>query len=408
MSEVVSEQDHKREFIQALKDSLKQGTFVKLTLGKYRGEDPNLQKVLIRLVRVKKGEKLFFLYRHQTRDTVKNHSFGEGAALVGQLLGDSFLSGHLFTTAKNIEIEFSKSGSARLSTSNPTFTQSPAKAHNKEKQRQIDPHSFYLRALGITSDDGKVRDKMQDKWKQVNKFIEIVGNLFDNSGLKEQKEISIVDMGAGKGYLTFATYDYFNNIRGIKCRVTGVDTREELVALDNDIARESGFDALKFERGFIGEFDLQQADILIALHACNTATDDAMFKGISSDVSIIICAPCCHHQIRPQIKKPEALRGILKHGVMLEREAEMITDSLRGLWLEHSGYTTKLFEFVSTEHTPKNVMIVGTKHGRPVDTNRLGQQITELKNFYGIQEQQLESLLNAADREGAASQSSAP
>ncbi|MEO6390766.1 MAG: SAM-dependent methyltransferase [Pyrinomonadaceae bacterium] len=395
MPEELIEQDQKQDFIKALRAGLKAGTFVKMTLGKYRGDDPNLQKLLIRLVKVKKKDKLFFLYRHQTRDTVKNHDFGEGVAIVNQLLGEEFMSAHLFTTANNFEIEFTKQGKSRLITSAPTFTQNQAKTHNKEKQRQIDPQSFYLRALGITNDLGQVKDKMVDKWKQVNKFIEIIGNLFENSSLAEKKEISIVDMGAGKGYLTFATYDYFNNLRKIKCRVTGVDTREELVMLDNVIARESGFEELNFERGFIRDFDLKDADILIALHACNTATDDALFKGITAGVSIIICAPCCHHQIRPQINKPEALRGVLKHGIMLEREAEMITDSLRALLLEQSGYATKLFEFVSTEHTPKNVMIVGTRRDRNVNTEAIGRQIEELKTFYGIREHQLEELLCA-------------
>jgi SAM-dependent methyltransferase len=401
MDEEVSEQDHKRDLIRLLRDALKQGTFVKMTLGKYRGDDPNMQKLLIRLVRVKKRDKLFFLYRHLTRDTVKNHDFSEGTGIVAKLLGEEFMSAHLFTTTNNFEIEFSKQGKSRLITSAATFQQSPSKAHNRQKQRQIDPHSFYLRALGITNDQGQVRDKMGDKWKQVNKFIEILGNLFENSGLADKKELSIVDMGAGKGYLTFATYDYFNNLRGIKCRVTGIDTREELVALDNDIARESGFDDLKFEQGFIREFDIKDADILIALHACNTATDDAMFKGITAGVSIIICAPCCHHQIRPQIKKPEALRGVLKHGLMLEREAEMITDSLRALFLERSGYATKLFEFVATEHTPKNVMIVGTRRDRKIDTAPILRQIEEIKSFYGIEEHQLDSLLSADTREPA-------
>jgi SAM-dependent methyltransferase len=397
MTEEVLDTDHKQDFLQLIREALKRSVFVKLTLGKYRGDDPNLQKVLIRLVRVKKGEKLFFLYRHQTRDTVKNHTFKEGVVIVDELLGDTFMSAHLFTTEHNYEIEFSKQGKSRLITSAPTFSQSPAKEHNKEKQRQIDPRSFYLRALGITNDQGQVRDKMGDKWKQVNKFIEIIGNLFENSGLKDKQEISIVDMGAGKGYLTFATYDYFNNLRNIKCRVTGVDTREELVALDNDIARESGFDELKFEHGFIRDFNIENADILIALHACNTATDEAIYQGVSAGVSIIICAPCCHHQIRPQIKKPEALRGVLKHGIMLEREAEMITDSLRALWLERSGYATKLFEFVSTEHTPKNVMIVGTQRGRKIDTAPIQHQIDEIKSFYGIEEHQLERLLRSAE-----------
>jgi hypothetical protein len=132
---------------------------------------------------------------------------------------------------------------------------------------------------------------------------------------------------------------------------------------------------------------------LIALHACNTATDDAIYKGIRACADLIVCAPCCHQEIRPQIKAPEFLGGIFRHGVMLEREAETLTDGLRALLLEKSGYSTKLFEFISTEHTPKNNMIVGTKHAKKVETEKLDEQIQSIKNFYGIERQRLENLL---------------
>jgi hypothetical protein len=200
-------------------------------------------------------------------------------------------------------------------------------------------------------------------------------------------------MGSGKGYLTFAAYDYFRNTRNIDVELSGVDTKEELVGLCNDIAKASEFENLKFVHGSIGDFDLKDADVLIALHACNTATDDAIFKGIKAKAALIVCAPCCHQEIRPQIKAPEFLGGIFRHGVMLEREAETLTDGLRALLLEKSGYTTKLFEFISTEHTPKNNMIVGTKHARRVETEKLDGQIQSIKTFYGIEQQRLENLL---------------
>ncbi len=134
-----------------------------------------------------------------------------------------------------------------------------------------------------------------------------------------------------------------------------------LSGLCNDIAKTCEFNDLEFVNGWIGDYDLQDADILIALHACNTATDDAIFKGISAEADLIVVAPCCHQEIRPQIVSPEMFSGILRHGVMMERTAETITDGLRSLLLEKSGYSTKLFEFIATEHTPKNNMLVGTR-----------------------------------------------
>ena len=202
-------------------------------------------------------------------------------------------------------------------------------------------------------------------------------------------------MGSGKGYLTFAAYDYFKNILGLDVEVTGIDTKSELVGLCNDIARSCEFSGLKFVNGWIGDYALEDVDILIALHACNTATDDALYKGISAKASLIVAAPCCHQEIRPQIQSPDMFKGILRHGVMLERTAETITDGLRALLLEKSGYSTKLFEFIATEHTPKNNMLVGTKLQKPVNLQEISRQIEEIKKFYGISEHRLEKLLNS-------------
>jgi hypothetical protein len=386
--------NHKEEFIAALSKSLEENSFVKLSLGKYRGADQNLQKILVRLIQVKKGTRLFFLYRYNTRDMVKNYSFAEGALMVQELLGTSFMSGHLFTLQQDLQIEFSKKSKSRLHASKPTFKAPPSAAHNREKRWQIEPRdNFYLKALGVTDDKGEIKERMGDKWKQINKFIEIIGKLFDASALAEEKELSIVDMGAGKGYLTFATYDYFNNVRGKRARVVGVDAREELVGLCNDIARAADFDGLQFERGLIRDYELRDVDILIALHACNTATDEAIYKGIAARASIIICAPCCHQQIRPQMVAPEMLQGVLRHGILLEREAEIATDGLRALLLEQQGYATKVFEFISTEHTQKNTMIVGIRQEQATENPSISRQIAELKNFYGIQEHHLQTLL---------------
>src|SRR5262249_8714978 len=153
--------------------------------------------------------------------------------------------------------------------------------HDRTKALQIDQSGFYLKALGITTDPGGVRDKQQDKWRQINKFVEILAKLFEKSELSGRNELKIVDMGCGKGYLTFATYDYFKNRLGINVQITGVDTRKELVDLCNEIAAASEFSCLKFVTSTIDEFDVGDVNILIALHACNTATDDAIFKGIA-------------------------------------------------------------------------------------------------------------------------------
>lgn len=381
------------KFIGEFAKSLAEETFVKMTLGNYKGADVHLQKVLLRLIETRKGKRLFFLYRYNTRDTAKNYDFTESEKILRAILGKDFFSGHLFTTASDFQLDIGNKGKSRLNVAKPTFKAKIPIDHNREKRKQISPDNFYLRALGITTDHGEIRDKQQDKWKQINKFVETLGKLFDKSGLKDRTELNIVDMGSGKGYLTFATYDFFKNIRGIDVRVTGVDTKSELVGLCSDIAKASEFENLQFVHGYIGDFELKDVDILIALHACNTATDDAIFQGIKVEADLIVVAPCCHQEIRPQITAPEMLKNILKHGVMLEREAESITDGMRALLLERSGYSTKLFEFVSTEHTPKNNMIVGTRGAKKPEN--IDEQIDAIKEFYGIKEQKLEQLLSS-------------
>ena len=383
------------KFVNALAASLESGTFVKLTLGNYKGADEHLQKILVRLVNTKKGTRLFFLYRGDTRDTAKNFDHKTGVALIGEALETGFHSGHLFTTANDYQLDIGKKGKSRLNVAKPTFKTAPPLEHDREKVAQIDPNSSYLKLLGISDDSGRVRAREQNKWRQINKFVEVLASLVDKSELKERKELRIVDMGSGKGYLTFAAYDYFKNIREVEVQITGVDTKRELVDLCNGIAAASQFDGLNFVVGTIGDYDVGEVNILIALHACNTATDDAIYKGITAHADLIVMAPCCHQEIRPQIKPPAMFRDILKHGVMLERTAETLTDGLRSLLLERSGYSTKLFEFVSTEHTPKNNMLVGTRLKRPIDTEPFDRQITEIKNLYGIKKHHLEALLGS-------------
>jgi SAM-dependent methyltransferase len=204
----------------------------------------------------------------------------------------------------------------------------------------------------------------------------------------------VVDVGSGKGYLTFAVYDYFNRTAGVRASVTGVEARPELVALCNEAARDAGFDRLGFRTGFVQELELPRTDFLIALHACDTATDEAIHKGVAAGAAVIVTAPCCHKEIRPQIKPPESLRALLRHGHLLEREAELVTDSLRALLLEAAGYRVKVFEFVSNEHTRKNTMIAAVRRGGAGRGAEALREFESLKSFYGIESQRLECLLS--------------
>lgn len=380
-------------FLDELAKSLSSGSFVRLMISNYKGAQPDLQKIAVRMIETKKGRRVSVQKRLETRETVKNYDIGNGIEVIREFLAAGFRNAHLFTTSGDFQLTIGKKRS-RVVAGKATFPDPASKSHDREKRSLIDRDAYYLKALGVTADDGSVRGRQQDKWRQINKYLEILRDLFDRSALGEDKQVRIVDMGSGKGYLTFAAYDYFANVRGLNIEMTGVDERTELVELCNQIADAAGFAGLKFANGTIADFDAGNVDVLIALHACDTATDDALFKGIAAGAKVIVAAPCCHKEIRKQLKPPEVLRDILKHGSMLEREAETITDGLRSMLLEMRGYQTRVFEFVPIEHTPKNNMIAAVRRrDADVDRQTIRKRIDAVKSFYGITDQRLENRL---------------
>lgn len=379
-------------FLDELRKSISSDSFIKLTLSNYKGAEPHPQKIVGRVIDTKRGRQLSLQSHFATRQTVKNYTFDEVVAVIRDTLTSGFRNGHLFTTSGDHQLTIGKR-SSRMVSGQATSSEKPSMNHDRKQTGLVDPMAFYLKALGITTDSGEIRAQQRDKWRQINKYVEVLRDFFDKSELKDQASLKIVDMGSGKGYLTFAAYDYFANGRGLTVEMTGVEARTDLVDLCNQVAEAASYEGLKFVSGNIADFRVADVDILVALHACDTATDDALFKGIEASAKLIVAAPCCHKEIRRQIKPPDVLKDVLKHGSMLEREAETVTDGLRSMLLERSGYATKVFEFVPTEHTPKNNMIVATKAPRSTDQARLQQRIDELKSFYGITDQRLENLL---------------
>jgi SAM-dependent methyltransferase len=389
-----------RTFLEELEKSLTEKTFVKLTLGNYKGSEPHLQRLLIREIETRKGRRLFFQFKFETRDIVKNYAIDEGVSIVADNLVNGFRSAHLFTTGSDFQLEIGKRNS-RLNRGKPTFRSRPAPTHDRQKQELVDKGSYYLRLLDITTDAGEVRSRSWDKWKQINKFVEILKSLYERSGLEEKETLKIADMGCGKGYLTFAAYDFFKHSVGRDVTVVGVDMRSEQIDLCNEVARSGGYEGLEFVSGSITDFAAAGTDILIALHACDTATDEALFKGIEAGAEIIMTAPCCHREIRRQMRSPEILTEVLKHNVLQERTAESITDGLRSMLLEEQGYSTKMLEFVPTEHTPKNNMITALRTPEKLNSEAMRSSIVSVKSFFGITTQRLDELLNKNKEESA-------
>ncbi len=379
---------------QQLRDTLSQSilnaNFVKMTLSKPIKKSDGLPNVYVRLVKIKGAEVLQFTYHYTTNDKVKNYTITEALSELEILLLDNFRAATLFTLKNDLLIFISKKKKVSYKLNAPSFKNKLPDTHDKPKERLAEAGK-YLEHLGITDKEGKVIHKMADKYRQINKYLEIIEGLLKSTKLP--KHINIVDMGSGKGYLTFALYDYLVNQKKFNATVTGIELRNELVNYCNDVARKSEFKNLSFVAQPIQEYDNNKIDILIALHACDTATDDAIYKGLSAKAELIICAPCCHKQIRQQVKGKEQESPLLKYGIFKERQFEMVTDTIRALILEKNNYNTKVFEFISNEHTRKNVMLVGSKSSKKTDTSKIDSKILSLKNTYAIEKHYLETLL---------------
>ena len=380
-------------FFKALADNITALQFIKLTLSDRRDKSNNLKNVFVKPVVLKAGFMLSFVYRHPTKDITKNYETQEGIILLKGMLEKGFYKADLFTTTNDWHLTITKNGKSILTNKSAANQQAPVTEHDKTKKRYVIPeNNIYLRELGITSAEGKVKSDKQDKFRQINKYVEVVDNIISSASLPP--DFTIADMGAGKGYLTFALYDYLTNSLHLTPKVTGVEMRKELVENCNQIAAKAGFGQLNFITGSIETAEIPAVDMLIALHACDTATDQAIYRGITSGAKIIICAPCCHKQIRKSMKPVNDIKAITRFGILEERQAEILTDAMRALILEAFGYQTKVFEFISTEHTPKNVMIVGVKAEAGTKTNPAAiEQLKNLKAMYSIEYHQLEKLM---------------
>ncbi|AUM68709.1 class I SAM-dependent methyltransferase [Pseudomonas fluorescens] len=388
--------DHHAQFIELLHTSLAQDAFIKLVLAKYVGDEADLQRLIIKQLTVKDQPCLSFVYRYKTRDITKNFPLAEGVQAIAALLPTSFKNAHLLAVTDEAQLEYSKKGKSSLFKSKPQqLREVPSAEHNREKNRFLDLSRPFLADLGVTNHKHELIPAMSRKWKQINKFIEVFSHALTSSPLALDKPVRVSDFGSGKGYLTFAIHDYLRNTLQAEGVVTGVELREDMVKLCNEAAARLEHPGLSFQHGDVRSVAPSAVDVMIALHACDIATDYAIHMGIRSGASIIMCSPCCHKQIRLQIQSPALLKPMLQYGLHLGQQAEMVTDSLRALFLEACGYETKVFEFISLEHTNKNKMILAVKRAEPADPSELLAKIQELKAFYHISEHCLETLLRA-------------
>ena len=396
--------DPLQRFLHQLEAALAAGNFVKLVLGKpgKSSEDSLLERVVARPVSIKGEPLISLVWHYQSRNITNNNVPHELVALLHDWLGQRFLHAHLQTTGEEWQLSYTRKGKADLRIGKLAAQAPPPEiGHDRAKQRHCRIDLPFWDDLGLTHQVKGERllvPALSRKWKQINKFIEVFAAALKNSSLDGSATVRVADFGSGKGYLTFAMYDWLRT-QGKKAHVTGIELRTDMVALCNGSALRHGLHGLAFEQGDLRSYTPEKLDVMVALHACDIATDHAIHLGLRAGAAIIMCSPCCHKQLRQQLASPPVLRPLLQHGVHMGQEAEMVTDGLRALLLEAEGYDTQVFEFVSLEHTSKNKMLLAVKRPQPLTAARrseLLQQIAGIKQFYGIRQQELETLLASA------------
>lgn len=393
MSILASLSVQERQFLDTFQQAIETDQFDRLILSQYKGELEQLEKMTLRVIWLNEQKVLSCLYRYKTQDVTKNYPLTEALSQVTELLA-CCKQANLITTAEELQLKKNKKKVMLTRSKTQPFVKSKTaeQGHDRVKQRYVDQDSVFLQHLGITDQQGQVIPSMARKWKQINKFVEIFSNAL--SQIKASQEgLRVVDFGSGKGYLTCALYDYMQK-HGQTPWVTGVELNPKMVEFCQKVADQSQFNQLDFFQGDVRTYEPEHLDVMIALHACDVATDFAIHTGIRLNAQIIMCAPCCHKELRPQLQAPKVLSPMLQFGIHAGQQAEMLTDTIRALLLKAYGYETKVFEFVALEHTSKNKMILAVKRKEDQEPDQdVLNQIQALKEMYGIQKHSLELLL---------------
>jgi SAM-dependent methyltransferase len=293
---------------------------------------------------------------------------------IGEWLLQDFKQLELKSKTTTITAMISKKGKATVKIKKETNRSKGTLEHNRKKEYLLEegvPVPFLI-DLGVMTKEGKIVHARYDKFKQMNRFLEFVQDILP--ALPQDRPITIVDFGCGKSYLTFAMYYYLHEKKGYPVQMIGLDLKKDVIAKCNRLAEQYGYQHLKFLVGDIKDYEeLQQVDMVVTLHACDTATDYAIDKAVKWGAKVILSVPCCQHELNGQMQC-DKLQPVMQYGLVKERVAALVTDSLRGQLLEYCGYHTQLLEFIDMEHTPKNILIRGMLEKKP-KTEKEKQQV---------------------------------
>lgn len=366
---------------------LDEESFVRLTMkGQPRNTTNPWRQIIVRPVLIKNERHLQFSYFNQKQGITKNYRAAESSQKLDEILALPFNNISLQSTSENVRVQITNKGKTILHhEKTDTTPREPDLAHDLKKRLLLPankPDSF-LQATGIMDEQGRIRPGMQGKFSQVNEFLKLLEHTGELARF-EKTPVDLLDCGCGSAYLAFAAYHYLNNIRGIPARLTGIDVNETLIKKDNLQSEQLGFSNACFQKSAIIDYVPEvPPDIVLALHACDTATDEAIVKGIVCQSRLILCAPCCHHHLNQQLHAVKPFTPIFHDGILKQRLADILTDTFRALILRIMGYKTDVVEFVAAEHTDKNLLIRAVKRTKPGQDMYI-QEYLDLKNYLGV------------------------
>lgn len=343
------------------------------------GDRVKLRPVLL------KGVLMFQSTRYvNTQVFHQNHSAEEACRLIGELLRDKFRQCEITAQDRSATILVSMKGKMTIK-SRQTASNVPRElSHNREKQyilKEGCPVEFLV-GLGVQTPDGRIAKNKYDKFRQINRYLELIEDILDQ--LPREGQLHVIDFGCGKSYLTFAMYYYLHVLQGRDIRITGLDLKADVICRCNELAVQCGYEQLHFQVGDISTYEGEQSvDMVVSLHACDTATDYALEKAVGWGARVILAVPCCQHELNRQIHC-EDLAPLLRYGIIKERMSALITDAIRAGLLEQQGYDTQILEFIDMEHTPKNLLIRAVKRPQRMTKRQAGASLQKTMELLGV------------------------
>jgi SAM-dependent methyltransferase len=374
--------------IRIVNEALDGENLVSATLSEARSrEGDGVRKVTVRPVVLRKTRLYQFEYQYAQKVQHRNLERAEAKALIQTLLTETFRQGYFYTATGTFQVSVSRAGKvsvhARPASPAACLPSAPP-SHDRQKKYLLaegEPIPFLVR-LGVMTAEGKVVAAKRDKFKQINRFLEMVDDVAGS--LPPTGALHVIDFGCGKAYLTFALYHYLKVVKRREVRMVGLDLKEDVVAFCGEVARDLGCEGLTFGVGDIAGYASDvPVDMVVTLHACDTATDDALVKAVAWNARVILSVPCCQHELFRQLTS-DVLRPMLKHGILKERLTALVTDSVRASLLESAGYSVQILEFIALEHTAKNLLIRAVRRGGKAAPQPSSAEYAAFRDFWHI------------------------